>query len=329
MDVAGILGNGLRAAFGPQAAVYALLAIGLNMHFGYTGLLNFGQVGFMLVGAYGLGITVSILGLSMWLGVIVGILAGVALAGLLGVPTLRLRADYFAIVTIAAAEVLRFLVRSGPATPVTGGPFGLQSVADPFYALNPFPPGRHGIGPFQYSHQQLWAGSVTWVLVGLATLAIFMLMRAPWGRVIKSIREDEDAARSLGKNVFGYKMQSLVLGGVIGAIGGVMFAIIGSTVNPNAYLPIVTFFAYTILIMGGTASTAGPVIGAVIFWFLFSGFDALLRQAQGADMLPGFLQGSNAVGATTFTLVGLALVLLMIFRPQGMVGNKREMKLDV
>lgn len=329
MDLGAILGRAITSALGATAAWYALAAVGLNLHFGYAGLLNFGHVGFLLAGAYGLAVTVSTLGGPFWLGVLVGIASAALFGLLLGVPTLRLRADYFAIVTIAAAEVLRLIFRSGPATPVTGGPFGLQSVAGPFYALNPFPPGRHGIGPFQYSHQQLWAGSVTWILVGLATLAIFLLMRAPWGRVIKSIREDEDAARSLGKNVFGYKMQSLVLGGVVGAIGGVMFAIIGSTVNPNAYLPIVTFFAYTILIMGGTASTGGPVLGAVIFWFLFSGFDAFLRQASGAGMLPGFLRGSNAVGATTFTLVGLALVGLMIFRPQGMVGNKREMQLDV
>ncbi len=328
MDVTAILGNALRAAFGPEAAVYALLAIGLNVHFGYTGLLNFGQVGFMMVGAYGLGITVAIVGQSMWLGIVVGLLAGVVLAGLLGVPTLRLRADYFAIVTIAAAEVLRFIFRSGPATPITGGPFGLQAIAGPFYELNPFPPGRHGIGPLQYSQQQLWAGSITWLLVILAAVVVYLLMRAPWGRVIKSIREDEDAARSLGKNVFSYKMQSLVIGGVFGALGGVMFAITGSTVNPNAYLPIVTFFAYTILILGGAASTVGPIIGAMIFWFLFAGVDAFLRQAQGAGLMPGFLQGSAAVGATSFVLVGLGLMLLMIFRPQGIFGSKREMQLD-
>ncbi|MDX1619810.1 MAG: branched-chain amino acid ABC transporter permease [Nitriliruptorales bacterium] len=329
MDVVGIFENALRSAFSPQAAVYALLAIGLNIHYGYTGLLNFGQVGFMLVGAYGLGITVAIVGWSMWVGILMGILAAVALAAALGLPTLRLRTDYFAITTIAAAEVLRFIFRSGPATDLTGGPFGLQSIANAFYDINPIPAGRHGIGAVQYSHQQLWVGLVTWGLVALATLAVFLLMRAPWGRVIKSIREDEDAATSLGKNVFAYKMQSLVLGGVIGALGGIMFAIAGSTVNPQAFLPIVTFFAYTILILGGSASTLGPIIGTIIFWFLFSGFDAFMRQAQGADVLPSLLEGGNAVGATTFTLVGLALMLLMIFRPQGIFGNKREMELDV
>ena len=129
MDFEAIFGSALRSALGPQAAVYALLAIGLNVHYGFTGLLNFGQVGFMLVGAYGVGISVATFGLPLWVGVLVGLLAGVVLALILGAPTLRLRADYFAITTIAVAEVLRLLVRSSPARPLTGGPFGLQSVA--------------------------------------------------------------------------------------------------------------------------------------------------------------------------------------------------------
>ncbi len=329
MDFGSIIGNGLRAALGPQAAVYALLAIGLNVHFGYTGLLNFGQVGFMMVGAYGLGITVATFGLSMWLGVVMGIVAALLLSAALGVPTLRLRADYFAIVTIAAAEILRLVFRSGDATDITGGPFGLQAVAGPFYDINPLPAGRHGFGAVQYSSQQLWAALVTWVLVILTALMVYLLIHSPWGRVLKSIREDENAARSLGKNVFGYKMQSLVLGGIFGALGGIMFAITGATVNPNAYTPIVTFYAYAILIMGGAASTLGPIVGTMVFWFLIAGMDAFLRQAQSAGIIPEFLRSANLVGGSTLVLVGLGLVLLMIFRPQGIFGNRREMQLDV
>jgi ABC-type branched-subunit amino acid transport system permease subunit len=126
-----ILVDALRTATGPTAASYALLAIGLNMHFGYTGLLNFGQAGFMLVGAYGVAITVSTFGGPLWLGVLVGLLGAVLLALLLGVPTLRLRADYLAITTIAAAEILRLLFRSTGAEPITGGVFGLRQFGGP------------------------------------------------------------------------------------------------------------------------------------------------------------------------------------------------------
>lgn len=328
MDLVNVFETALRSGFGPQAAFFALLAVGLNVHYGYTGLLNFGQVGFMLVGAYGLGISVSILGLSLWTGVVVAVLASVALALLLGAPTLRLRADYFAITTIAVAEVLRLLVRSSAFTPATGGPFGLQSVATDFYAINPLDTGLR-LGPLTYPTAVTWSLLTTWALVVVVTVLVALLMRSPWGRVLRSIREDEDAARSLGKNVFSYKMQSLVLGGVIGGLGGVMYAIAGSTVNADVFRPQVTFYAYAILILGGAASRLGPIVGAILFWFLFSGVQSFVRQAQGADLIPDALSGASIVGGSALVLTGLGLMLMVVFRPQGIFGNPRELSLDV
>lgn len=328
MDFGSILGNALREAIGPNAAFYAVLAIGLNVHYGYTGLLNFGQVGFAIAGAYGLGIAVATFGLSMWAGVFLALLLGVLLALALGVPTLRLRGDYFAITTIAAAEVLRLVVRSAFAEPLTGGPFGLQRVATSFYDVNPIPSGRYGVGLVSFTDQQLWALLVTWVVAIVGTLLVYRLINSPWGRVLKSIREDEDAARSLGKNVFGFKMQALVLGGVFGALAGLLFAIQGSTVNADSYLPIVTFRAYAVLIIGGAASTWGPVVGAMVFFFLSSGFNSFLREADGAGLLPDFLSQGGATGAAVIAALGLGLMLLMIFRPQGILGDKKEMVLD-
>src|ERR687886_2489176 len=125
----------LKSALGFQAIFFALLAVGLNMHFGYTGLLNFGQIGFALVGGFGIAISVSKWGLPFWIGVLVGLAAAVVLALLLGLPTLRLRADYLAIATIAAAEGLRLLFRSVSATPVTNGTRGLSGFNAEFVAL--------------------------------------------------------------------------------------------------------------------------------------------------------------------------------------------------
>jgi neutral amino acid transport system permease protein len=323
-----IFGNGLRAAIGPEAAVYALLAIGLNLHWGYTGLLNLGQVGFMLVGAYGLAITVDTWGWSMWLGIPIGLLAAAALGLALGIPTLRLRADYFAITTIAVAEILRIVVRSRPAQDLTGGAFGLQGIAEPFYDLNPIPPGTYGFGVVTFSENRLWVMTVTWVLVLLCTGLLAVLTSSPWGRVLRAIREDEDAARSLGKNVVAFKMQSLIIGGTIGGLAGVMFAIRASSANAESYRSTVTFFAYTILILGGAATRLGPIVGAWIFWFVISSVESSLRQADEQGWLPGFLQGSEAVGAVTFILVGLALALLIVFRPQGIFGNRNEIRLE-
>lgn len=327
MDVVAIIQNGLRAAIGPVAAAYALAAIGLNIHYGYTGLRNFGQVGFMLVGAYGVGVAVATWGWSMWVGIVVGILASVALALILGLPTLRLRTDYFAIATIAAAEILRLVARSTSATDLTGGPFGLQNVATAFADLNPIADGRYGVGRLTFSAGQLWAMLVTWVLVAVATVVLWRLMRSPWGRVIRSIREDEDVATSLGKNTFAYKLQSLVLGGVLAGLAGVMLALGNNTVNANTFAPQVTFFLYAALILGGAATRIGPIIGAVLFWFLLAAGQTALAELGANDLLPGVLDNSTAQGATAFALVGVGLIALMTFRPQGIFGDREEIKL--
>ena len=330
MDWGSILENAVRAAFGPQAAVYALAAIGLNVHYGYTGLLNFGHAGFMLLGAFGLAVTVNTLGWSMWVGIGMGLLWPLALALAMGLPTLRLRADYFAITTIAAAEIIRIWFRSSSAQDWSGGVFGLSGgFGRDFYALNPFEPGRYGFGALSYPSNQLWALLVTWALVVLVTVFVAALIRSPWGRVIRAVREDEEAVRSLGKNAFAYKMQSLLLGGAIGGLAGIMFALAGQTAHPNAFQPQVTFFLYAIIILGGAATRLGPIVGAMIFWFILSGLESMLRQARATAFIPDFLAGGARVGAVATAAVGIGIILLLVFRPQGIFGKRREIALDV
>jgi neutral amino acid transport system permease protein len=328
VDFLTILGDASRAAIGPEAAIYALAAIGLNMHFGYTGLLNFGQVGFMLVGAYGLAVAVATFNAPLWAGVLIGIALAIVLALLLGIPTLRLRADYLAITTIAAGEILRYVYRSEFASPVTGGVYGLTRFADPLYTVSPIPAGRYGFGQLTFSDRSLWIMIISWSLVALACVLMYLIIQSPWGRVIRSVREDEDAARSLGKNVFGYKMQSLVFGGVLGATGGMLLAVYTQAVQPDAYNPVVTFYLYTLLILGGAGRILGPVAGSVIFWFILVFTDSFLRQAIGAGLVPGSLINPTEVGAVRFALVGVGLMVLMIFRPQGLLGSRREMTLS-
>jgi neutral amino acid transport system permease protein len=343
MDFGNIFIDGLRAAIGIEAVVFALAAIGLNIHFGYTGLLNFGQVGFMLLGAYGValmgrpcpGSAATQTALNqigpceqpLILGVLLGIVLAVILALLLGAPTLRLRSDYLAITTIAAAEILRFIFRSDTAAPLTNSVFGIQQFANDFFAISPVPPGRY-FGQLNYSSQQLWTMIVGWSLVLLLTLWVFMLMRSPWGRVLKSIREDEDAARALGKNVFSYKMQALILGGVFGAFGGIFLAMGTQAVNPDTYIPVRTFFAYVIIILGGAGTIWGPIVGSFIFLFLTSALETFMREAIRAGIIPESVISLPEVGPIRFIMVGLMLSLLMAFRPQGIFGNKEEMLLD-
>jgi len=333
VDFSAVLQNGLESIVGLSACYFALLAIGLNVHFGYTGLLNFGQVGFMAVGSYGLAISISKYDVPLAVGVLVSLAAAVLLALLLGIPTLRLRADYLAITTIAAAEILRLALRSVTLGDLTGGSAGipsenLPSFSEGFRGLNPFPPGTYEFGIVSFSANELWILTVGWSLVALSALLVWLLVRSPWGRVLKAIREDEDAARALGKNVFLYKMQSLVLGGVIGALGGIVYALGTGSVQPDNYSSAITFFAYTALLLGGAARVLGPVIGSMIFWFVLSVSDTLLRQLVENGYVPSALLSGSQVGQVRFMLVGLGLALLMVFRPQGIFGDRREIALD-
>lgn len=328
MDWGNIISNALRAMIGLETIIYGLAAIGLNVHFGYAGLLNFGQAAFVALGAYGLAVTVTVLGLPFFLGVAVGLVAAVVLALLLGIPTLRLRADYLAIATIATAEIVRITVRGSSLREYTGGSTGLTGFSDGFYGLNPLPPGTYGFGPWRFSERLTWILIVGWLLVALSALVVWALMRSPWGRVLKGIREDEDAVRSLGKNVYAYKMQALVIGGVIGALAGFVFALGRAAVQPDLYGTEFTFFAYTVLLLGGAARVLGPVVGAAIFWVVLSLTDNILNQMVRAGYMPDVIMTGTQVGQVRFMLVGVALMLLMIFRPQGIFGDKRELAIN-
>ncbi|MCA2222616.1 branched-chain amino acid ABC transporter permease [Nonomuraea aurantiaca] len=327
MDWITIISTTVKSAIGVETVLYALAAIGINIHFGYTGLLNFGQAAFMGVAGYGLAVTVTVLNLPFWIGIAVGLIAAVLLALLLGAPTLRLRADYLAIVTIAAAEIVRLVFRSVKFKEVFGGSDGQRGFSDGFYALNPFPEGEYGIGWFTFSHRLLWIMLVGWVLVAISCGIVYLLMRSPWGRVLKAIREDEDAVRSLGKNVFSYKMQSLILGGVIGSLGGFVYGLAYASVQPDVFGTETTFFAYTIVILGGAARVLGPVVGSMIFWVLLVLVNGVLSEAVQAGYIP--FMTSIQVGPVRYILVGLGLILLLIFRPQGIFGDKREIAFDV
>jgi ABC-type branched-subunit amino acid transport system permease subunit len=328
MDWNLILDISLRSLVGQEAIVFALAAIGLNVQFGYTGLLNFGQAAFAAVGGYGLATIVTTFGLNFWLGIAVGIAGALVLAMLLGIPTLRLRADYLAIVTIAASEIIRLTFRASTLRDTFGGSDGLTGFSGPFFDLNPFDD-RVGFGPWTFSPRNAWVLTVGWSLVLLSCLVVWALMRSPWGRVLKGIREDEDAVRSLGKNVYAYKMQSLALGGLFGALAGFMFSLANAAIQPDLYAPQFTFFAYTILILGGAARVFGPVVGAMIFWFLLQFLAGIIEGGIRADIFPFSLMTTTQVGPVRFMLVGLALILLLVFRPQGMFGNRKELAFDV
>lgn len=322
MDWSAILSNTAQGLLSPATMAFALAALGLAMHFGFAGLLNFGIAGFMAIGAYGYAISILTFGFEWWQGILVSLVASVIFSLILGIPTLRLRGDYLAIVTIAAAEILRLLFLTNAFVDVTGSADGLSGYHNSFRAANPFPEGTYGFGPWTYNNNDLWV-----LVLGLLTLVVcvsilLLLIKSPWGRVIKGIREDEDAVRALGKNVFAYKMQALIIGGIFGSLGGIVYAL-PSSVNPGVYVTSLTFFVWTALLLGGAATIFGPVLGAIIFWVLQAFLSNILPQLVSSGVLP-FISSIQA-STIRFILVGVGLMLLVIYRPQGILGDKKEL----
>lgn len=260
MDIMTIISNAAGELIAPTTAAYVLAAIGLNIHFGMTGLMNMGQAGFMLLGAYGFAITQS-MGCNLFASVCAALALAVIYALLLGIPTLKLGPDYLAMVTLAAAEIIRIIGRSTAMTNFTGGSAGIspQDFTEKFESLSPLPDGSTTFLLWTYSNNianSWWLRIVAWVLVVIAALLCWRWFHSPWGRMLKGIREDENAIRSLGKPVTRYKMESLILGGLFGAIAGIIF-VLPRSVQPDSLGRTVTFYVWTILLLGGAATILG------------------------------------------------------------------------
>lgn len=321
-----IFASVIRSAIEPQTAAVAIAVIGLNIHFGFTGLLNIGQAGFMLLGAYGFAIAIT-RGVPLPLAVLAGLAAAGVFALLLGIPTLKLRGDYLAIVTISAAEIIRYTGRLSQLTDWTGGSQGLpgSQYRDPFVNLSFFSAGTTTIGPLSYQNTGVngwWIRIVAWTLVLLCTIFVFYLVRSPWGRLLRGIREDEDAMRSLGKNVFAVKMQALVIGGMLGALGGIIF-VLPSSVQADSMGRAMTFFIWTSVLLGGAATVFGPVLGTILFFSI----RILIRGLTGV-IVPSDVLNTQQSDQFSWVVVGVILMLLVIFRPQGILGNKRELQFN-
>src|SRR6478672_405499 len=342
---------------------FALFSLGLNLQWGFTGLINFGHVAFLTIGAYTT-VLLSSKGVPLIIAVLIG--AGIsALLGLLiGFSTLRLREDYLAIVTIGVSELIRLVALNEEW--LTRGSFGVQGYPLPLANFNPNLPLKllmigvltlllgatlwqlwqwsanklkvpsqlilaivaallclivYGVGAIALYDYNPRAGLMLLTLLTLALVYWLLerLVRSPWGRVLKAIREDEQIPKALGKNVFWYKLQALMLGGAIAGISGSFFAWYLTTVYPSNFEPLITFNAWTIVVLGGAGNNLGPILGAIIFW----GYDTLTRLFL-HDIV--HLDASRE-GAFRIMVIGLILMVIMMWRPQGILGKKEELTL--
>lgn len=293
-----------------QALVFAIVCLGLNLQWGYTGLFNIGVSGFYLVGAYAFALLcgpahTGIVGgwnLPFIVGLVGAMLAAGVVAFVVGIPTLRLREDYLAIVTIGIGITLQLIALN--AAWLTGGSRGITGIPRPLPGLIDSVAGRNG----------LLLGLVV-VIVVVLYAALEAMVRSPWGRVLKAIREDEPAAESLGKNAFSYRLQSFVIGSAVMGLGGALNASFIGYISPEDFMPILTFQIWSMLIVGGSGNNKGAVLGAVLMWAVWT-----LSGSAAQVLLPAAIQVKG--GAAQIILIGLVLMAVLVLRPRGLIGEE-------
>ncbi len=265
--------------------MYIVLALGLNIIVGQAGLLNLGYVAFYAVGAYTYAILSTQYGLSFWPGLFVGALTAGAAAAVLGSATLRLRGDYFAIVTLGLGEITRIVLNNWAS--LTGGPNGISKI------------GRPMIGGYVLSSPLDFYYLIVF-LVAVTVYAVNRLMFSRIGRAWIAIREDEIAAEAMGVNTFRLKLLAFIIGSALAGVAGVFFAAKMAFVSPESFTFFESVMILCMVVLGGMGSIPGIILGA----FLLIALPEVFRDFQDYRMLA----------------FGVALVLMMIFRPQGLLG---------
>jgi|SRR5690348_60964 branched-chain amino acid transport system permease protein len=287
-------------AVGIVALIYMLLTIGLNLQYGYTGLINFGVVAFFAIGAY----TSALLTLHGWWLVpafVVATILGALVAYPIGLLSLRLSDEYLAVVTLGFSEVVRIVIQQEEW--LTKGVQGLPGIRRMFAFM--------GVGGYADV-------AILGVLVACNMAAIGLmlhLVRSPYGRLIQAIRDDEIAVEAMGKDPRRLKVQVFMLGAGIAGLAGAFYAHFITYLSPDQFLPLVTFYVWIAMIIGGTGRTTGAVAGSLLLLVFLEGS----RFAR--DFVPGVSEVQMA--SVRLALVGLALILFTLYRPQGMMGSRR------
>ena len=281
--------------------IYSLLAMSLNFQFGFTGLINFGQVAFFLIGAYTSSLLVTKAGAPLAL----GFLGGMALSGLFGyiisIPTKSLKADYWAIATLAGGEVVRLIALNEGW--LTEGPFGVMSIPQPLRWL------------FSRDTYPLFYLSLVVALVAVAYLVLSLLTNSPFGRNLKAIRDEEDLCLSLGKNTRKLKLQAMVVAGMVAGLGGALFAHYITYISPENFRPIETFLMWAMIIVGGRGNHLGAILGAVVIQL----FNVSTRFIGGYVPL-----GADSMAALRMVIIGVLIVLFLLYAPEGLVKEKKK-----
>ncbi|MFZ3117937.1 MAG: branched-chain amino acid ABC transporter permease [Variovorax sp.] len=286
-------------AIGIIALIYCLLTLGLNLQFGLTRLVNFGVVAFFAVGAYTSGL-LSLQGVPLPLCfVAAGVLSGL-LALPIGLLSLRLRDDYLAIVTLGFSEAVRISIQQEGW--LTHGVQGLPGLPKLFAAWG--------------AASDMAIFTTLLVLVAVVSWGTVRLARSPFGRLLKAIGDDEAALSALGKDPAWFKVQVFMLGAALAGLAGAFYAHFITFITPEQFIPLITFYVWMGLVMGGTGTVRGAVFGSLL----------LMVFLEGSRFAKDWVPGVSEVGMASLRLaaVGLALILVTLYRPNGLFGGKAK-----
>lgn len=283
------------------SGIYAIVTLGLNIQWGYAGMLNMGVGAFFAIGAYTSAIVTTLpndafLGGFNW-PIGVGIVLAMGISGLvallMGLITLSLRTDYLAIATLGIAEIIRLILKNEAW--LTNGVRGIAGIPKPFMAFQ----------------------SSAWIFLGWVLLTLLVVFwaserayQAPWGRVLRGIRENELATRAAGKNTLSFRLQAFVLGAMFMGLGGALYAHFVGFISPEAFQPVfATFLVWVMLIAGGSGNNRGALLGAFMIWGLWSGTELL------TNLLPSaWVTRSSSL---RLLLIGILLQVILLTRPEG------------
>lgn len=283
--------------------IYGLLSLSLSLQFGQTGLANFGQVGFFMLGAYLSSIVTTLLGWPIPLGFALACVGGGVLGLLMALPIGDLRQDYWAMVTLAAAELLRVIfLNTNLGSPYVGASFGVTNIPGPF---------RNTLSSAGFAY--FYLGLVV-VCVVLAYLLVAWVCRSPYGRVLKSVRETDEVAQALGKDVRGSRIGSMVIGGAIAGAAGSLFAHFIGFINPTYFLPLETFLVWAMVILGGSGNHLGALVGTVIIELIYNSTRFINVGTEFA----------STVAALRMVLIGVLIIVVILYLPRGLVPERRR-----
>lgn len=285
--------------------IAALVGLALNLQWGQAGLVNFGVVGFVAIGAYATALLAPQIGWFPAM-LVAGALSAILSAGL-ALLSIRLEENYLAIVTIGFGEVVRLVILNEGW--LTNGALGIPDIPRPFAALG-----------------QTIGGDTVFIVFALALVAIvFVLLeamaRSPFGRVLRAIRDDATVTSALGKNVFALRVRAFAVGGAVMGIAGALQAFYLTYIDPGQFTPIVTAYAFMAVIAGGRGSNVGLLIGAC----------SIMALLEGTRFLKDFVTVIDGVqlSAVRLGMIGAGIVLLLILRPQGLAPEPKRRAADV